>query len=45
MDEIQLFKLMMEREEEMKESKDISVPVLLDNEARLKHWYGLCHSN
>lgn len=31
MDEIQLFKLMMKREEEKKKSEDISLPVLLDD--------------
>ena len=31
MDEIQLFKLMMKREEEKKKSEDTSLPVLLDN--------------
>ena len=31
MDEIQLFKLMMKREEEKKKSEDISIPVLLDD--------------
>ena len=45
MDEIQLFKLMMEREllkreEEKKKSKNISLPVLLDNGVQVKHWYG-----